>query len=343
MTPFAISASQLTRQDHMKPIALALSLIFSSAAFAQTTQAPAVDASHAPAKSAVSPVPGVFPAEVNPFTGKPLSGEELQARLEASRMLTAALEEQLKQVTLAGEISLLPHRKGAEIASAKLGARGEQLKLQQLEHEAAEAARERRDAARRAKEAEKAAKDAAKRRAQAPVEVAPVAPVIPRPALVSVMQVGTQASAMLDFAGASLLVNDGEMTPLGPAHIVDSETVTLGGVPYRVSSSTLSRFATPAGVVAPRAGASAGRAPAASAVVGGAQGSAADGQAGPAGQSREAAPVSASAGVLVPSTVSPERAAAVAAESALVTGVSGTPARLPPLQLPPGLTVVPGR
>jgi len=326
----------------MKPIVLAIALLTSSVAFAQApakaTAAPAKASADASVETSaplpvVSTVPGKFNKEVNPFTGKPLTGEELQARIESSRMLTLALEEQLKQVTLAGEIEALPLRKQAEVTTAKLSARAEAIKLEQMDADAKEAARARRAAARAAAEAEKTAKAEAKRRASEPVAVMPE-PVIPRPTLLSVMTVGAVPSAMLDFGGSTLLVADGEMSPLGPVKIVDRDTVVINGQSYKVSSSTIARFANASGMAAaPRAGtASVSNAARTAVPAGGAggQGSAADGV-----PQQPAAPA-ASRSPAVP----PEMASAVATESAAVTGM---PARLPPLQLPPGVSLFPTR
>lgn len=340
----------------MKPIAFAIALLMTSAAYAQApaatakkTDQPAATkaAVSAPASvpggqdvtSAVSQSPGVFTREINPFTGKPLSGEELSARLEASKLLTAQLEEQLKQVTLAGEIAGTPVRKSADIATARAAQRTEELKLAAVEAQAADAARVRADAARARAEAEKAAKAAAKEEARrkkaglptAAQEAAAAAPVVvARPVLLSVLKIGTSNSAMFEHNGATMLVADGENSPMGVVQVVDGQTVRAGAVEYKVSSSTLSRFAAPAVLE------TAASRPVAVATPAGAPGTSA-GTPRPVARANTSPPLN--------GALSDEMRAQVAAESAAVTGLStpasGTAARLPPLQIPPGVQVLP--
>lgn len=340
----------------MKPIALAIALLMTSAAYAQAPAATAKKsdqpvaakaAGSAPTSvpggqdvtPAISQSPGVFTREINPFTGKPLSGEELTARLEASKLLTAQLEEQLKQVTLAGEIAGTPVRKSADIATARAAQRTEELKLAAVEAQAADAARARADAARARADAEKAAKAAAKeeaRRKKAGLptvaqEAAAAAPVVvARPVLLSVMKVGGSNSAMFEHNGATMLIADGENSPMGVVKVIDDRTVHAGSAEYKVSSATLSRFATPAVLE------TASARPTAVATPAGAPGT----SAAPRTATRTAASTPPLNG-----SISEEMRAQIAAESAAVTGLStqasGSAARLPPLQIPPGVQVLP--
>lgn len=333
----------------MKPIALAIALLVSSAAFAQSAPAPAKKPDAAPAASAnpvpggsdvvpvVSAKPGVFSREVNPFTGKPLSGEELQARLEASKLLTQQLEEQLKQVTLAGEIEGVPARKGAETATARAAQRKEELKLAEMEAEASAAARARAAEAKARADAEKAAKAAAKAAAkedarrkklglpslaeEAAAKAAAQAAAKPsepmgKPVLVSVQRSGSAASALFEQGGAALLVADGENSPMGVVRVLDAQTVEAGGVRYKVNGYTLSRFAAPEQPV--RA-------------------------AGAGGVAGAAAPVPARAVASGPSSVpAMTTLQPLAGDDGKARVESpGVGAKLPPLQIPPGVQVLP--
>lgn len=319
----------------MKPIALAIAFVLSAPAFAQSGPASANPVpGGVEVTSAVSKKPGVFAREINPFTGKPLSGEELQMRLEASKLLTQQLEEQLKQVTLAGEIEGVPARKGAENATARAELRKEELKLAELEAEASAKARARaaeekarRDAERAAKAAARAAakedarrkkaglpslaEEAAARAAEAAANSARSQQAMSAPVLVSVQKSGSAASALFDHGGASLLVNDGESSPFGMVKVIDDQTVEVNGVRMQVNGNTISRFAVP--------------------------------------ESTDRKPITAG-------SIAPARAVATGPGTAPVLTIqqmaggddstsrlSGSSAgtRLPPIQLPPGIQVIP--
>lgn len=342
----------------MKPIALAIALLFAAPAFAQTAAAPAakkevavaaaaasaaptsapVSANPVPGGADVAPVvskkPGVFPREINPFTGKPLSGEELQARLEASKLLTQQLEEQLKQVTLAGEIEGVPARKGAENATAKAEQRKEEIKLAELEAEAkakadarAAEAKAKADAERAAKAAARAAakedarrkkaglpslaEEAAARAAEAAANAARSQEVMHAPVLVSVQKSGTKASAMFDHGGATLLIGDGEASPFGVVKVLDEQSVEINGKRLQVNNHTISRFAVPENVDR-KAAAGAAAVPA-----------------------RAVATGPSTAPVLTVQQMAGGDDVRVRVEGA------GTAARLPPLQVPPGVQVIP--
>lgn len=275
------------------------------------------------------PAAGVARA-VNPFKGTALSVEELQTALEASRLQTAALEEQLKQTTLTSEIQTVPLRKAAEAAQARTSVRTEELKLEATEKAAKDAAK----AAAAEKEAERAAKAAAKSskkkgksgaaEAEGDQAAAPPPVIVPKAQVLSVMNIGGKLSAVLDFDGNTMVVENGTQTPRGVANIVDEHTVSLGGQTYKLSGSTLSRFT---------------------------RSESSQQGLGPVGTS---VPVSntAAAGFGTPGTpltfpasttgVPPSaRAGGVTLSPTTNTSGAGTPARLPPLQLPPGMTVLP--
>jgi hypothetical protein len=249
-------------------------------------------------------------AMVNPFVGKPLSIEELQSELETARLRTAALEEQLKQTSLTSEIATVPLRKAAEAAQARVAMRGEELKLETVEKTAREAAA--------AEKAEQKSARAARARAaknpgptaRANEAVASVPTPVPRPSLLSVLTIGTSKTAVLDFGGNTLMVKDGGMTPLGPVKVVDDRSVSIAGGTLRVSTVTLSRFvqeAVPEGV--PSVGA---------------------GTLSPA-----ARPAGVSGGATGGQGVN------IATEGTAGATGEGAGARLPPLQLPPGMTILP--
>jgi hypothetical protein len=286
-------------------VLLAASLL-ASAVHAQQSANPSAPAASASAS-----------AMVNPFAGKPLSIEELQSELETARLRTAALEEQLKQTSLTSEIATVPLRKAAEAAQARVAARGEELKLESVEkaaRDAAEvaAAEKAEQRAARAARAKAAKSTSANARAS---ESAPALAPVPRPTLLSVLTIGASKTAVFDFGGNTLMIEDGGLTPLGPVKIVDDRTVSLAGGTLKVSTVTLSRFAQE---VAPPGPASAG------------------------GLGRAAAPAARPAGVSGGATSGQGMniAATGTAGAGDPTG-EGAGARLPPLQLPPGMTVLP--
>lgn len=311
---------------------LFIATLMASGAWAQASIPPAPVTGATPSAETKAPADAAIkPRLANPFTGVAATVEELQAELETARLRTAALEEQLKQTNLSQEISTVPLRKAVEAAQARASARAEMTKLEELERNAnaakEAAAREREEAA-AARKASKAGKKNAKNGQVAtqeqPVVAAPPPP--PQASVMSVMSVGASRSVVLDFSGNTLVVEQGGMTPLGPVNIVDDNTVQLGGRTLKVSASTLSRYTrsetstaaagtanslpsvttTPVPAAAPTAGTiTRPTAPNFPGSVGGIQG-------------QQATPGAASA-----------------------SGMPGMPATLPPLQLPPGVSVLP--
>ncbi len=215
-----------------------------------------------PAAVVAKPIP-----DVNPFTGKPLSAEQIQRQLEEAKLRTQMLEEELKQVNLEQEKSNVPLRKAVEAAQARTAVRKEEVTVRDIE-EAQKAAAANRAAEEqvRAAKVREAARDAAKEAAAKKSRTKPVAkaseaadsdddssatkrtaapvepPMARRPTLTSVIDLAGSRSAILELAGGTLVVKDGDMTPFGPLKVLDTQSVNLNGDIYRVHSSTLSRF-----------------------------------------------------------------------------------------------------
>ena len=253
------------------------------------------------------------PVEVNPFTGKPLSVEQIQRELEEAKLRTQMLEEALKQSNLREEITNVPLRKAVEAAQARTAAKKEEFGQRDMEelHRVASVSRAAESQPKSvkanhdtmsSKNKTAASKSGTKR---APVATDTVgestpsgeaAPTLPsrsaKPILMSVIDVSGQRAALIDFGGNTLVAQDGGMTPAGPLKILDGTSVNLNGETYRVHGVTLSRFVS-----------SDNKAPAATV------------------PPHSATPAPGQASVPVPSA--PQRTA------------------LPPIQLPPGATVLP--
>lgn len=183
----------------------------------------------------VSPVTSGSNA-VNPFTGKALSIEQAQRQLELLRVQSQMLEEQLKQVGLTEEMKTVPLRKAVEAATATTALRKEASTQQQIEQSAQAAARSEAEARAAARAAARASAKPAQASAPAPA-AAPAPPV----RLVSVLNVGGRRAAVVTVGDASMIVRQGESSPLGMVDIVDDSTARLGGQVYVVNAQTLSR------------------------------------------------------------------------------------------------------
>lgn len=194
-------------------------------------------------------------ADVNPFTGKPLSVEQIQRELELSRLRTQMLEEQLKQTNIQEEMTALPVRKAVEISQARTAAKKEEnamfeldMRLKEMQKERQRAIKEEAANKRAAKQAEerKAAAAAAAQAVQvrpAPQPVVPVEPPKPKIELLSVMKVGPSASILLSINGDIVAIKEGEQTPWGDVSIVDEREVRIGAETLTVHGQTVSRFA----------------------------------------------------------------------------------------------------
>lgn len=243
---------------------------------------PAMAADKAPATDkAVDKPAAKSAAGVNPFTGKPLTVEQIQRELEESKLRTQMLEEDLKQTNLQQELTTVPLRKAVEAAQAKTALKREDMSQRDMEEtqKAAAAARQAEERERSArvakaeqelKNAREAAAAAKKTAAKKPPKKSPSAkkgdetdseddadvaekgtrdnkaeqsaPAMIRPVLTSVIDLSGSRSAVLDFAGNTLVVQDGGMTPMGPLKILDLHSVEVNGVVLKVHGATLSRF-----------------------------------------------------------------------------------------------------
>lgn len=188
---------------------------------------------------------------VNPFNGKSLSAEQIQRELEQARLQTQMLEEQLKQTNLAEELKSVPLRKAVEAAQAATAVKKEEVTQKELTQGAKAALQ----AATRAT-AEPIAKPAKKRLSASRVQASPtaskpvdqpapqkaVAAPAPRPKLLSIIAVGTSRSVVLEAAGGTLVVSDGETSPWGPVRVLDEASIDMGGQTLRVHGATMARF-----------------------------------------------------------------------------------------------------
>lgn len=218
--------------------------------------------------------PGAAPTAVNPFTGTPLSEEQLQRELDSAKIRTAYLEELLKQSNIKEELKNLPLRKAVEAAQVETAMQKEAIARKELDDNqklvAAQKAAERAIAEEAAREARKKnAKPAATKKAsgkdskdkqsakdefamgagdaEAPITAAPVAPppspkMAPSMQLMSVIDLAGSRSAMLDIGGNMLVVQDGAQAPGGVLRVVDAQTVDVAGQKYRVHQATIGRI-----------------------------------------------------------------------------------------------------
>lgn len=192
---------------------------------------------------------------VNPFNGKLQSAEQIQRELEQARMETQMLEERLKQTNLSEELRAVPVRKAVEVAQAATAMKKEEASQKEIEA-AMRAPKISPAAASRAASAAipvakpvpvkkprpvvKPSKESANSRPE--TSQAAAAPALPRPTLVSVMAVGSARSAVLDVAGGTMVVSDGESTPFGVLRVRDKDSIELGGSTFRVHNATIARF-----------------------------------------------------------------------------------------------------
>lgn len=234
---------------------------------AETAQPLAAVETVAPA--GVSGTKPKFALDVNPFTGKPLTVEQVQRQLEENKLRTAVLEETLKQSNLREELGNIPLRKSVEAEQARTALKKEVFSQKDIEEKAklaaeqAQAAKEvaraqAKAAAEQAKAAEAQAKAAAAAAAAAKKQSTKTAsskgsdsgggsheatpPKVVKPILLSVMDIGGSRSAVIDFDGNTLMAQDGEMTPEGAVRVIDGKSVEINGKKYSVHANTLGRF-----------------------------------------------------------------------------------------------------
>lgn len=221
------------------------------------------------AVAALATKPAKVELETNPFTGRPMSVEQAQRELEETKLRTQMLEEVLKQKNLDAELNNLPLRKSVEAAQAETAVKKEkaiQLDIEEARRAAArEAARKEEAAQREAKAAQRAAAEAARAEAEAKKkakakpkskaaeaeeddegaeqkQAQQMVPRAPKITLVSVLEFQGERSAVLDFNGNTLVVKSGDMTPVGPLVILDNRSAELNGARISVHSATLGRF-----------------------------------------------------------------------------------------------------
>lgn len=294
----------------IKPTLLAAALLASIASTSQAQQAPAAEPS----------------TEVNPFTGRSLSAEQTQRELELARLNSQILEERLKQLNLLQELGNVPLRKSVEAAQARTAVKKEEINIAELTEafRSASAARERQERLERQEEAERtrqlqaqreverrqraeaqAAANREKTQAREAVKENVQTPPPVSITLLSVMNLGASRTATFDVNGQTLVVRDGEMTPFGLMSFAGHDSVHLGDTTFKVHRSTIARFVVsdPKPVTPNQGGLP---------------------------QGTPIAPVAVSS-ASQPSTPGPN----------VTPPAAGQRAQLPPLQLPPGVNVLP--
>lgn len=227
----------------LKSVVLACAFLSGAQVFAQSAVVTPPSASGKPAMA------------VNPFTGKPLSDEQLQRELETAKMHTAYLEEMLKQTNLNAEIKTLPMRKAVESAQAetslkrevnskmeleesrKAAAAAKALELAQLEQQLKEAKSKLKKSSPKSKKVAGDTIEVVEDAAAAP-QPAPTSPIVQ---LTSVLDIGGVKSAVFDLNGGTLVLADGADSPLGQIRVVDSSSVEVNGRTYKVHQATLGR------------------------------------------------------------------------------------------------------
>jgi hypothetical protein len=347
-------------------LALALAGTFGvAAAQSMTTGLPVTKPTVSMGLSAPAAAPAVAPAgattaaakadpHVNPFNGKLQSVEQIQRDLEQARIETQMLEERLKQTNLAEELKTVPMRKAVEAAQATTAVKKEEAAQKEIDQNmrapkvptgttgraGAPAADKPVLVKKKArpvvvKSADKAGASADK---TVPGTAATPAPApLPRPSLVSIVNVGGARSAVLEFAGGTLVVADGDSTPFGVLRIHDQNSADVGGTSLRVHNATMARFVvsdakavTTNGAPGQGAGAAAVGTPAAPAP----QAPAAP-AASPLGLPAQAN------GPLPALPLPPSTPAAAAPATPNATTPLNAKTQMPALQLPPGVSVLP--
>lgn len=344
-------------------LALALAGTFGvAAAQSMTTGMPVTKPAVSTGSVAPAAAPAIAPAaanaaktdpHVNPFNGKLQSVEQVQRDLEQSRLETQMLEERLKQTNLAEELKTVPMRKAVEAAQATTAVKKEAAAQKEIEQNmhapkvpAGAIVRTGAPAADKPVLVKKKArpvgvKSTDKTGVAADKSVngtSPVAPAVPqpRPTLLSVLNVGGARSAVVEFAGGTMVVADGDSTPFGVVHVHDQNAVDIGGTTLRVHNATMARFivsdakaVTTNGGSGLSAGAAAVGTPAAPAPV------------APAAQISSPIGLPAQANGALPALpLPPSTPAAAAPANGNVNPLNGK-SSMPALQLPPGVSVLP--
>ena len=187
----------------------------------------------APAPTAAPAATSAVANVANPFTGKALSLESRQRSIEEAKLDTDLLNERLKQATMLADLTYMPIKKQAEVASLP------NVQKVQTKDAAAPAAKEAAPAA--AKKITKTKKKAASK------DAAPATPVVAVPAdpvltVSSISINGRNASIVLEAQGNVMSARHGESTPFGTVQVIDSRTVMVGGRQLKVRDAVISRM-----------------------------------------------------------------------------------------------------
>lgn len=165
--------------------------------------------------------PGIYDdIGINPFTGKPLTLEQRQRRLDVLKSDSQYLEEQIKQQNLRYELDALPVRKQAELAAMRGVANG---------NNGASQAAAPSPVVQKVKKA-KRSKPVGEPLVVAPTVIVPQAPAViePRYEVVSIMGGANSKSAILSVDGRNVSVRDGQNSEFGKISIPDGERVVVG-------------------------------------------------------------------------------------------------------------------
>jgi hypothetical protein len=193
----------------------------------------------AAAPIAVAQAPAAIDSDVNPFTGRDLNAEQRQRQLENAKSDTDLIQEKLKQANLIAELTYLPLKKRAEVASLP-GIVAASTATSTPAGKAGNVAGGV-DSQGVVAPVRKAVKKAPAKK-QAPVVVAPAVPAAPTITVSGISINGKMASAIVEADGGVMSVQHGESTPFGELRVIDSRTITLGGRTLRVRDAMLSRM-----------------------------------------------------------------------------------------------------
>lgn len=180
--------------------------------------------------------------KVNPFTGKALKFEEITRQLEASKLQTQLLEEELKQTNIQEETRVVPARKAVELAQAKSGIRKEEATIAAMTETIQQTKSVKKNvSAKKKAESDQALRQEIEAKIRAEMAVSQAQRVV-IPTLTAVLTSAGSRTAVLDFEGSSLLAQEGEATPAGVVHIKDDSSIEVGGRTLKVHDATISRF-----------------------------------------------------------------------------------------------------
>lgn len=192
----------------------------------------------APSAAPVAAAPAASPAAAvanlaNPFTGKSLSLEGRQRSIEEAKLDTELLNERLKQATMLADLTYVPIKKQAEVASLP--------NVQKVQTKDASAPAAKEASAAPAKKITKSKKKGAVKEAPpaTPVVAVPADPVL---TVSSISINGRNASIVLEAQGNVMSARHGESTPFGTVQVIDSRTAMVGGRQLKVREAVISRM-----------------------------------------------------------------------------------------------------